>query len=609
MTSNLIKELLRQLPASPGCYIMRNARGNILYVGKAKNLRNRVKSYFTAPAKLMPKTRLMVSQVNDFEYFVVSSEQEALILELNLIKRYWPPYNVLLKDDKTFPYLKIDAKEEWPRIHITRRLEEDGSRYFGPFANINSLRRTLDVLKRIFPLRTCTKPVVVKNNIRPCLKFDMGYCLAPCSGKVTRAEYDRVLQDLIQFLEGKHEAVLRSLKKRMAAASEELLFETAARLRDQIQAVNIVVEGQNIAMKVKGEQDAVAFSSAGDQACVQVFNIRLGKLIGRESFNLKGTSNENPRQIMTSFIQQYYSSAPYIPRLLLLQHPVDDQSVIEEWLSARKKVHVRIEIPRRGKKKELLDIVAENAAQGLEQIKIKQLAVPSALAEAQAEIQKALHLPDLPARIEGYDISNIQGQDAVGSLVVFEDGRPKPAHYRRFKIKTVTGANDYAMLQEVLCRRFKRINAPENGQEIWGVLPNLLVIDGGKGQLNAALEVLKENGLDSLPIAGLAKENEELFIPAQKDPIVLPKSSLGLKLLQRLRDEAHRFAISYYHKVHRKRAFKSELDEINGIGPKKKKALIKQFGTVQGIRQATLAELTSVKGINQALATKIKESL
>jgi excinuclease ABC subunit C len=611
MTSDLIQELLRQLPASPGVYLMRNSRGNILYVGKAVNLRNRVKSYFISPAKLTPKTQALVEQVIDFEFFVVSSEQEALILELNLIKRYWPPYNVLLKDDKTFPYLKIKFNETWPRMHITRRIENDGSHYFGPFANISSLRRTLDVLKRIFPLRTCTQPIVVKTNARPCLKYHLGYCLAPCIGNVSRSEYDKVLAQLILFLEGRHEVITRSLKKKMEAASESLDYERAARFRDQLQAVEDVVEGQSIAMKVRGEQDAIAFAADKDQACVQVFMIRYGKLIGRDSFTLKGTSNESPQQILTSFVKQFYSAAPYIPRLLLLQHPLEDSRVIENWLSEKKKSRVGIEVPQRGKKKQLLDIVAENAQQGLEQLKIKQLSVPENLNEALAEIQKELHLPRLPSRIEGYDVSNIQGTDAVGSMVVFEDGKPRPSHYRRFKIKTVSGANDYAMLQEMLRRRFKRAANKENGDAAgaWAILPDLVLIDGGKGQLNAAREVMKEGGLDSISVVSLAKENEEIFIPGQTRPIVLPKSALGLKLLQRLRDEAHRFAIAYFQKVHQKRTFTSALDEITGVGPRKKKALLKQFGTVQAIREASLEELTAVEGINPNLAQKIKELL
>ena len=610
MTSNLIKELLRQLPESPGCYLMRDARGNILYVGKSRNLKNRVRSYFTSPGRLTPKMRLMVNQVNDFEYFVVSSEQEALILENNLIKRYWPPYNVLLKDDKTFPYLKIDFTEEWPRIHITRRLEDDGSHYFGPFADVNSLRRTLDVLKRIFPLRTCTQPIVVKNNIRPCLKYDMGYCLAPCAGKTTRAEYDRVLVRLIQFMEGKHGPVIRELKKKMEEASVRMDYELAARFRDQLMAVNSVIEGQKIAMKVKGEQDVIAFAVENNQACVQVFMIRHSKLIGRESFTLKGTSHEEPVQIMTSFVQQFYSSCPYIPGKLLLQHPVEDVEVVENWLSVKKGSRVKIEVPKRGQKKQLVDIVAENARQSLQQLKIKQLSSGASIREALDEIKQVLRLPGVPERIEGYDISNIQGQDAVGSMVVFEDGKPKPSHYRRFKIRTVEGANDYAMLQEMLRRRFRRALSPDSENSgAWTRLPDLMLIDGGKGQINAVLSVMEELEIKSVPVIGLAKENEEIFLPSETNPLKLPDSSPALKLLQRLRDEAHRFAISYFQKVHKKRTFSSILDEVSGIGLKRKKALIQHFGTIKSIREAPVEELTKVAGISHSLAQRIKDSL
>jgi excinuclease ABC subunit C len=611
MTTNLIEELLRQLPDSPGVYIMRGVKGNILYVGKAKNLRHRVKSYFNSPEKLTPKTRIMVQQINDFEFFVVSSEQEALILELNLIKRYWPPYNVLLKDDKTFPYLKIKLAEDWPRLHITRRLENDGSRYFGPFASINSLRRSLDVLKRIFPLRSCTQRIQGNKRVKPCLKYHMGYCLAPCAGMIGRTEYNKVLSQLINFLEGKHEVVTRELKKKMTRASENLEFERAGRFRDQLQAVTDVIEGQSIAMKVRGEQDAVAFAVDKGQACVQVFMIRYGKLIGRESFSLKGTENEEPVQIMTDFVQQFYSSSPYIPRQLVLQYPVNGPEVIEEWLSEKRRARVHIEVPQRGKKKQLIDIVAENARQGLEQLKIKQLAVPAAISGALAQLQKELNLPRLPSRIEGYDISNIQGTDAVGSMVVFEDGGPKPAQYRRFKIKTVAGANDFAMLQETLRRRFKRALSKdnENVSGAWSILPDLVLIDGGRGQLNAAKAVLEEMGLDNVSLASLAKENEELFIPQLARPVVLPKSALELKLLQRVRDEAHRFAITYFQNVHKKRTFASALDEIPGIGPRRKKALIKHFGSVQSIRLASVTELVKVSGISASLAEKIKENL
>jgi excinuclease ABC subunit C len=337
MTSELIPELLKQLPESPGVYLMRNARGNILYIGKAVNLCHRVKSYFTSPARLTPKTRALVENIHDFEYFVVTSEQEALILELNLIKRYWPPYNVLLKDDKTFPYLKINSREPWPRIYITRRLEDDGSHYFGPFASINSLRQSLDVLKRIFPLRTCAENIDSHKRARPCLKFDMGYCLAPCTGKVSRAEYDNLIKQLIQFLQGRQEAVISFLRKKMNQCAQVQDYERAARYRDQLKAISAVVEGQSIAMKLRGEQDAIAFIVEKDRACVQVFMIRHGKLIGRESFTLKGVANEDPRQVMTSFVKQFYSASPYIPKLLLTQYRVEELPVIEDWLTGRKR--------------------------------------------------------------------------------------------------------------------------------------------------------------------------------------------------------------------------------------------------------------------------------
>ncbi|MBN1191555.1 MAG: excinuclease ABC subunit UvrC [Dehalococcoidales bacterium] len=609
MTGNLIEGLLTQLPLSPGVYIMRDVRGGILYVGKAVNLRNRVKSYFKSSSGHTPKTQKLVEHIHDFEFFVVSSEQEALILELNLIKRYRPPYNILLKDDKSFPYLKIKSDEEWPRLHITRRLEEDGSRYFGPFASIHSLRRTLDALKRIFPLRSCTRPIQPDRKRRPCLNYHIKQCLAPCAGNIDRPEYQKIIDQLVLFLEGKHVTVTRSLKKKMAEASALMEFETAARLRDQIQSIQDVIEGQSIAMKVRGEQDAIAFAGENDQGCAQVFMIRNGKLIGRESYTLKGTGNEDQRQILTSFVKQFYSASPYIPRLLLLQHPVYEKEVIEQWLSDKKGGSVIIESPRRGKKRQLMDIVAENARQGLEQLKIKQMSVPSTLAEALTGIQEHLKLSSYPSRIEGYDISNIQGTDAVGSMVVFAEGKPQISSYRRFKIKTVEGANDFAMLQEMLKRRFIRAVSGDSCSPSWKIMPDLVLIDGGKGQLNAALEVMRELSLDSVPLAGLAKENEELFLPGQSVPLVLPASKPELKLLQRVRDEAHRFAITYFQNVHKKRTFASALDDINGIGPKKKKSLIRHFGSVQNIRQSSVEELSSVKGIDRNLAIRIKESL
>ena len=605
--TNFIAEQLNQLPISPGVYLLKDAEGNILYVGKAVNLRHRLRSYFGTGQKLPPKLKRMVARVSDLDFLVTTSEQEALILELNLIKRHRPRYNVRLKDDKTFPYLKIDPNEDWPRVYITRRLEQDGGRYFGPFASAKSVRQTLKTIKRIFPFRSCSKPVTGTDS-RPCLWYYVGKCLAPCIGAVSKEEYAEVIKQVILFLEGKRGRVVQELESQMSKAAEALEFERAALLRDQIQAIHEVIEGQRIATTVRGEQDVIAIATDKDQAYVQVFFIRGGKLIGRESFVLQGTRSEEPLQIMTSFIKQFYDSAPYIPSLLLLQYPVEDKVVIENWLQSKKGAKVNIQVPSRGNKKQLVSIVAENAQRGLEQFKIKQLATPKVLETALAEIARELQLPHAPLRMEGYDISNIQGTSAVGSMVVFDQGRPKPAHYRRFRIKTVSGADDYAMLHEVIKRRFKR-SSDAPAPDTWTILPDLVLIDGGKGQLNAAQAAMHEVGADSVPIASLAKENEQLFTPQRMEPIILPGNSPGLQLLQRLRDEAHRFALGYHQKIRQKRTFASALDSIPGIGPKRKRALLRQFSSVRAIQEASLEELAATKGMSRSLAKRIKESL
>ncbi len=602
MTSSLITQQLRQLPAAPGVYFLKDAEGNILYVGKAANLQHRVRSYFGAGQKLSPKLQQMVARVNELDFFVTSSEQEALILELNLIKRHRPRYNARLKDDKTFPYLKIDLNEDWPRVHTTRRLEENGGRYFGPFASAKSVRQTMKVIQELFPFRSCSRTITGTDS-RPCLDYHIHRCPGPCIGTVSKEEYAEVIKEVILFLEGKQEMIVQELESKMNKAAEALDFERAALFRDQIQAIDRVVEGQRIATTVRGDQDVIAFVQEKDQAYVQVFFVRNNKLTGRESFILQGTRYEEPHQIMTSFIKQFYDSNPYIPPLILLQYPVEDMTVIKGWLQRKKGAKVNIQVPCRGNKKQLVNIVAENAQQGLEQLKIKQLAAPSSLAAALTEIKKELHLPRLPSRMEGYDISNIQGKAAVGSMVVFEKGKPKPSHYRRFRIKTVSGADDYAMLQEVLRRRFKRIS---DATDTWAILPDLILIDGGKGQLNAVRAVMGEVGAESVPTASLAKENEEIFIPQKTKSIILPRRSPGLQLLQRLRDEAHRFALGYHQKIHKRATFASALDDIPGIGPRRKRALLRKFGSVQAIREASEEELATIKGMSKGVAKKIK---
>jgi excinuclease ABC subunit C len=605
MTSSLVEEQLKRLPSSPGVYLMKDSAGNIIYVGKAANLRNRVRSYFKGGRRLPLKTAQMVGRVSELDFLITASEQEALILELNLIKRHRPRYNVSLKDGKTFPYLKVDLSQDWPRVYSTRRLEENGGRYFGPFASARSVRQTLKVLKEIFPFRSCSRPIE-GTRARPCLNYHIGRCLGPCIEAVGKEDYAEIIKQVVLFLEGKQGAVVCDLEKKMAQAAKSLDFERAALLRDRVAALSQVVEGQQIAAKVSGEQDVIAFVEDKGQACVQVFFIRSGRLVGRESFVLEGTRLEAPSQIMAGFVEQYYHSALHIPPLITLQHPVDDAAVITGWLSGKRGGRVRLLVPRRGSRKQLVDIVAENAREGLEQLKIKRLAKPRVLEAALAELKEKLDLAATPSRIEGYDISNIQGKEAVGSMVVFEDGKAKPAHYRRFRIKTVTQADDYAMLYEVLSRRFKRLSG---ATDAWAVLPGLILIDGGKGQLNAALSCLNAAGVDSVAAASLAKEGEEIFIPRKQEAIVLPRSSPALQLLQRVRDEAHRFALGYHLKVRRRAGMTSALDGVPGIGPKRRRMLLREFGSVVGIRRASEEELALAKGMNRDLAKKIKEYL
>ena len=609
MTSNLITEQLKQLPATPGVYLMKDVSGKILYVGKAARLKDRVRSYFQSSSDLPPKTRQLVDEVNNLDFFVTGSEQEALILECNFIKQYRPPYNVRLKDDKGFPYIRIDLKDDWPAISFTRRLRNDDARYFGPFTSAWSVRQTLKTLEGIFGFRSCSKPITGTDK-RACLKYYLKRCAAPCTGNVTKEEYRDIVKQAILFLEGKQEDIIRELENQMKATAEAMEFEKAARLRDQIQAIKAVIGEQRITERVSGEQDVIAFATNRDQAYVQVYFIRGGRLIGREGFVLTGTQAEEPEQIMTSFVKQYYDSATYLPPHLLLQYHIDDKDAIIEWLRQKRNGAITLTVPQKGRKKELVDIVVKNAEQGLQQEKIKQFAEPVALEKALKETQKALGLNRLPARLEGYDISNIQGKEAVGSLVVFDHGKPKPSHYRRFRIKTVPGANDYAMLQEVLKRRFKRVATDDRATpDTWGIIPDLVLIDGGKGQLNAARSALKDVGANSVPVASLAKANEEVFIPGRKTAIILPRDSPGLQLLQRVRDEAHRFALAYHTRLRRKRSFTSTLDSIPGIGSKRKHALLRHFGTLRAIKGATIDELMNVKGMARATAEKIKESL
>ena len=609
-----LEEQLKALPAKPGVYLFKDNQGKVIYIGKAANLSHRIRSYFGASGSLSSKVQQLVQKINDLEFMVTDSEQEALILECNLIKKYHPRYNVRLKDDKTFPYLKIDISEDWPGVYITRRFKNDGARYFGPFASASSVRKTLRLIKKIFPFRSCTKSIDGRDK-RPCLDYYIHRCLGPCISAVSKQEYQEVINQVILFLEGKQELVLRELNSKMRASAQQLRFEKAALLRDQIQAIERVIEGQRIAIALKGEQDIIAMAQSEEQAYVEVFFIRNNKLIGRDHFVMEGIHDEKPGQIMASFVKQYYASASYIPSVILLQYLVGEMSVLTEWLKERRGGKIELQVPQRGAKKRLVNMVAENADKGLLLAKAKRMNL-EAITTGLQELKDRLCLPRIPLRIEGYDISDIRGTLAVGSMVVLEKGLPRPSHYRHFRVKMVTGADDYAMIREILRRRFRRavIARSDSDEAIsqkssWAVMPDLVLIDGGKGHLATALEVRQELGIDSIPMASLAKEAEDVFIPGKPDPVDIAKDSPALHILQRARDEAHRFAISYHQKLRSKRGIASILDDIPGIGPKRRKALLKKFGSIQAIKEASVEEISQTKGITLALAEKIKQCL
>ena len=617
---------LRALPPEPGVYLMRDASGEIIYVGKAASLRNRVSSYFGSPWGLHPKIRQMVRRIVDFEFIVTESEQEALILENNLIKEHQPQYNSRLKDDKSYPFIKIDTTEDFPIVYVTRRVREDGARYFGPFASASSVRKTLALLKKLFPYRSCTK-TITGNDDRACLDYFIHRCAGPCIGEVDKSQYHEIIDQVALFLEGRTDQVVKGISTRMIEASENLEFERAAVLRDQIQAIERVHEGQKVLQLSNENIDVIALAQEGRDAWVEVFFIRQGKLVGRENFLMHRSDGDEPTEVMEAFVKQFYSANPYVPRRVLLQHLPEDVEAIDAWLRSKRQGAVQLHVPQRGEKRKLVQMVAQNAEQGLNQLRVRRLHESTNNQQALEELQEALSLPELPRRIECYDISNIQGTNSVGSMVVFEDGRPKSSHYRRFKIKSVAGVDDYSMMREVLTRRFRRLSesrkaeasgeagqangrgSERNNGNSWGIIPDLVLIDGGKGHLGAALQVFLELGINDIPLSSIAKENEELFVPYVSDPIVLPRDAQGLFLVQRVRDEAHRFAITFHRERRSKKSVQSTLDLVPGVGPKRKRMLIRRFGSVRGIREASLEEVAAVPGLTLTVARAIKDHI
>jgi excinuclease ABC subunit C len=663
-----IQTQLNALPTKPGCYIMKDPKGKVIYVGKAINLRNRVRSYWHKSAGYTsPKTWQLAAHVQQIEFIITGSELEALVLENNLIKRYRPHYNVRLKDDKRYPYIKVSWQEAFPKVFMTRRMERDGARYYGPFSAAWAVYETLNTLRKVFPYLTCDREIT-GNDPRACMYADIHLCTAPCIGAVNREEYRAVIKQLMDFLDGKSEDVMADIKTRMETAAETLQFERAAALRDKLLALAKISEKQAIVSTRLADQDVVAIARDDGQACVQVFFIRNGKLIGREYFVLEGTAEKESQEVLSSFVTQFYDEAAYVPPEILLPESIDEAKIIESWLRDRRGDKVELHVPHHGHRRDLVNMAVNNAVETLTNLRAQWEASENQHVTALTELQEALNLPDPPTRIEGYDISNTQGTNIVGAMVVFEKGMPRKSDYRKFKIQTVSGdPNDYASLQEMLRRRFRRYaGTTEDGGRLtddgvneetsrrgnvgndvvvvaadsstrlpvyastpalvgkgtvpmseigkkrdtsFAVLPDLIMIDGGKGQLSSAVAVLQEFGLDHIPIIGLAKQQEEIFRPGEGVSIRLPRDSGGLQLLQRIRDEAHRFGLTFHRSLREKQSIASQLDEIKGIGPKRRQALLKQFGSVDGIRNATVEELQKVGGMTRRAAEQVKASL
>jgi excinuclease ABC subunit C len=618
--SEHLQGILATLPAKPGCYIMKNAAGTIIYVGKAISLKNRVRSYFHADASHDNKTRRLVREITHIEWIVVGSELEALILEMNLIKKHRPKYNIRMKDDRRYPYIKIHWHEDYPRVTVTRLMQEDGARYFGPYTSAWAVYQTLDVLRRVFPYLTCDRQIT-GTDPRACLYFDIKLCLGPCIGAVDREQYRQMIADLQEFLNGHSEPILARVQGEMEKAAEELNFERAAALRDKIKALQSIVERQKVVFSADyKDSDVLAMARADNEACVQIFFIRGGKLIGREYFVLEGTEDTADSEVMSQFVQQFYAEAANMPEQVMLPNEIEEARIIQEWMRSRRGGEkVEILVPREGQPQELVQMAAENAAETLSALRTQWQADAHKQEQALAELQSAFGLAGTPNRIECYDISHTQGVATVGSMVVFTQGVPDKKLYRRFNIETSAGApDDFASMEEVLTRRFRRWQGAQETEagpgskpdESFSFLPDLLIVDGGKGQLSRAVEVLERFELtDKVPVVGLAKQEEEIFFPHRSNSLMLPRHSQGLYLVQRIRDEAHRFAITAHRARRSKQGMASVLDAIPGVGPARRKSLLKHFGSVDKIRDATVVELTAVPGINAVLAETIKASL
>jgi excinuclease ABC subunit C len=615
--SEHIKGILDTIPDKPGCYLMKNSAGAIIYVGKAINLRNRVRSYFHSSADSTLKTHHLVRDITDIEWIVVGSELEALILEMTLIKKHRPHYNVRLKDDKRYPYIKVHWADPFPKVTVTRQMVQDGSRYFGPYTSVWAVHQTLDVLRKIFPYLTCDREITGKDN-RACLYYDIKLCSAPCIGKIDQAAYRQMIEDLCQFLNGRTGPILTRLKAEMGTASKELRFEKAAAIRDQIQAIEQVVEKQKVISAEQMDSDVVAIARSNGDACVQIFFVRSGKLIGREYFILEGTEETSDDEVISQFIKQFYAEAASIPSEVLLPIEIEEAKIIKQWLNSRKgNDKIDIVVPRKGTPQELMALATENAKETLQALKSQWEVDRNRQTQSLADLQQAFNLAEPPNRIECYDISNTQGTASVGSMVVFEQGIPNKRLYRKFNIQNVIGPDDFASMEEVLNRRFRRWQANLEDQTpgkkpdpAFSILPDLLIVDGGKGQLGRAIAVLEKYNLKGrFLLTGLAKQQEELFFPDKDESLLLPRNSQGFYLIQRIRDEAHRFAITAHRSRRTKIGLASQLDSIPGIGPARRRALLLKFGSLQAIKDASDEEILTVKGITKQVVHSLRSYL
>ncbi|MBQ3508863.1 MAG: excinuclease ABC subunit UvrC [Peptococcaceae bacterium] len=596
---------LENLPTGPGVYLMKNDAGEIIYVGKAINLRNRVRSYFRELKPDQAKTKALVKHIADLEYILADNELEALVLECNLIKKYRPKYNINLKDDKTYPFLKI-TKEDYPQVLVTRKVLKDGARYFGPYPSVNELRNSLEMIRKIFPFRSCKQKVFT--NDRPCLNAHIQMCYAPCVGRISKEEYNEMIEQVALFFEGKQDGLVKRLRQEMEQAAENLEFEQAARLRDQLQGVEQIMTQQKAVLGGEDDQDVIAMARGLNQCCVQIFFVRGGKIVGRENYFLRGTDDSSRGEVLASFMKQFYLTCQFIPRNILLETELEEQAVLEQWLSEKRESRVYLKVPKRGQAKELVDLVGKNASEALAKQELEETVREQRTVSVLEQLQQLLGLENPPARMECYDISNTQGTESVASMVVFVDGKPKKDQYRRFKIKTVEGANDYASLKEVLTRRFRRGLAEqsegENGK--FDVFPDVIMMDGGRGQVNIALEVLQELGL-KIPVCGMVKDNRHRTrgLYYNNVELLMEENSEPFLLITRMQDEAHRFAITYHRSLRGKRNLASVLDDIPGVGEKRKKNLLKHFGSFTKIREASMEELLEVEGINRTVAEEI----